>query len=337
MCTVSKNYDVITLGEGLVVLRAPHNGLLERSRHLEILASGSEANVAVGLAQLGLSTAWISKLPNSPMARNLASQIRSTGVSTDEICWVEGGRVGIMFSEIGVSPRPNRVFYDREHSAVGCLTVDDINWSAFSDAKIFHTSGITAAIGETSRKTLEAVLQGAQAQGTKVSFDVNYRSKLWTTQEAAEFFKTAAQWMDVLFTSDDDAKMVLGVNDTNPKDAVRRIQERFAIPIVVLTLGAAGSLVWDGERFFSGDSYDVTYLNRFGGGDSFVSGFLYGLLEGDLALGVELGAAVAAYKMTLPNDNFPIFQKEDIMRLQDKKAANGPESSSHGTSYGVER
>lgn len=340
-----KQAQVVTVGEGLLVLRAPDSGLLERTHQLEVIVGGAEINVAVGLARLGVPSAWMSRLPDNSLARNIAGQIQSVGVDIDSVTWQPEGKLGVMYSECGANPRPNRAIYDRSHSTACDLTVDDLDWDVIARAKILHTTGITAGISETARSTVLAMCKKAKSLGVKVCFDVNYRSQVWPEDEAAAFLPQIAEFVDIFFVGREEAERLLKIDAVEPSAVVREIAAKFELPLVVLTLGEEGSLAWDGHTEFYGPVYKVKRLNRFGAGDSFVAGFLYGMLQSDLSAAVEYGAAVAAYKMTLPNDNFPVIRLQDIERVIQYAGkvveAHSEVADSHSeddmSSYSVER
>ena len=330
--------QVVTVGEGLLVLRAPNCGILERSHQLEILVGGAEINVAVGLARLGIPSAWMSRLPNNPIARNVVSQIRGVGVDVSRIKWVPNGRVGIMYSELGVPPRANQVVYDRANSAASEMSIADLDWDTITKAKVLHTTGIMAGISATARATTISMCKRAHDSGVKVSFDVNFRAKVYPREEASTLISEITPYIDVLIAGDEEARNLMGVSAWTAEEMARSIHERYQVSVCVLTLGEKGSIAWDGSQFYHGSVYHVNRLNRFGSGDSFVAGFLYGYLRNDLQMGMDYGSAIAAYKMTLPNDNFPVIGNEEIERvIRTGKRLSGRTSDESNASYRVER
>lgn len=330
--------QVVTVGEGLLVLRAPNCGILERSHRLEVLVGGAEINVAVGLARLGVPSAWMSRLPNNPISRNIASQIQGVGVDVSGIKWVPYGRIGIMYSELGVPPRANQVVYDRANSTASEMSIEDLDWDTIANAKVLHTTGITAGISETARATTIGMCKRAHDSGIKVSFDVNFRAKVSPPEEASAVISEIAPYVDILITGDEEARNLMGVPALTPEKMIKTIRDKYRVSVCVLTLGEKGSIAWDGTQFYHGSVYHVNRLNRFGAGDSFVAGFLYGYLKNDLQMGMNYGSAIAAYKMTLPNDNFPVIRKEEIERvIRTGRRLSGSSIDQSHASYRVER
>jgi len=173
-------YDVVTLGETMLRLAPPDFERLEQARTYNVTAGGSESSAAVGIARMGLKVAWVSKLPKSPLGRFIANKIREHGVDTSHVVWMDGGRAGVYFLEFGSTPRPSQVIYDRKDSAISTLTAGEINWKPiFEGTKLFHTSGITPALSKNCAEATAKAVSEARAAGCLVSFDMNYRTKLW--------------------------------------------------------------------------------------------------------------------------------------------------------------
>ena len=146
---MTAEYDVVALGETMLRLAPPLNQRIEQCSSLDVTVGGSELSVVANLSGIGCKTAWVSKLPANPMGRFVANKAREQGVDTSHIVWSheESDRLGLYFVEMGVTPRPSRVYYDRKNSAAGKLTFDEINRShLLAKTKIFHTSGITPAL-----------------------------------------------------------------------------------------------------------------------------------------------------------------------------------------------
>ena len=170
--------QVVTLGEAMLRLSPPDFHRLEQANSFDVKVGGGELNVAVGVARLGIESAWVSKLPDNPLGKMVRNKAREQGVDTSGIVWSKSGRVGIYFLEFGASPRASSVLYDRAGSAVSTLAPGEVDWpKAFDGCKLFHVSGITPALSKScAEATLEAI-KAAKSAGAKVSFDVNYRKK----------------------------------------------------------------------------------------------------------------------------------------------------------------
>src|SRR5213078_378516 len=137
-------HDVITFGEAMVRLSPPNFRRLEQTRSLDVQVGGAELNTAVGLARLGRSTAWVSRLTKNPLGRLVANSAREAGVSTEHIVWTDGDRVGLYFLEFGAAPRASSVLYDRKGAAIAQVASGMIDWNAvFKGVRWFHVTGIT--------------------------------------------------------------------------------------------------------------------------------------------------------------------------------------------------
>src|SRR5436309_9908961 len=180
--------DVVTFGEVMVRLAPPHFQRLEQARSLDVEIGGAELNTAVGLARLGRSSAWVSRLPANPLGRLVANRAREAGVSTEHLVWSDGDRLGLYFVEFGAAPRPSSVLYDRKGAAVASIWPGMVDWAkAFAGAKWFHVTGVTPALSQGAAETTREALQAARAAKVGVSIDLNYRAKLWTTAEAGRW------------------------------------------------------------------------------------------------------------------------------------------------------
>lgn len=302
--------DVVTLGEAMLRLVPPDYQRLEQTDRFSVTIGGSELNVAAGVNRLGLRSTWISKLPDSPLGRMIANKAREQGVDTSHIIWAPEGRAGLYFVEFGSTPRATEVIYDRKNSAASTLRPGEINWAElFQGAKLFHTSGITPALStDCLEATLEAMNE-ARRSNCLTSFDLNYRAKLWSTDDAKACFERILHKVDILVTNLPDARGVLGYTGTH-EEIVKRLSEDFHIPTVALTMGemktvrsgSLTSMVYSGEVLYTGEDMEYEVVDRFGAGDAFAAGLIYGLLNKGPEQGVKIGNAMAAMKMSIPGD-----------------------------------
>src|SRR5947209_103602 len=197
-------YDVITFGEAMVRLSPPNFRRLEQARSLDVLVGGAELNTAVGLARLGRSAAWVSRLTNNPLGRLIANQAREAGVGTEHVLWTEEDRVGVYYLEFGAAPRASSVLYDRKDSAIARIRPGQVAWAqVFAGARWFHVTGITPALSPTAAEATREALREARAAGLRVSIDLNYRIKLWSQQEAGRWMTDLLQYCDVLVTTEE--------------------------------------------------------------------------------------------------------------------------------------
>jgi 2-dehydro-3-deoxygluconokinase len=333
---VENHVRVVTFGEVMLVIRPEAHKTLERARWVECLVGGSEANVAVGLTRLGISSAWISKMPDNPIARGMVNTIRGLGVNTTGVVWVENKRVGIMFVEIGSYPRLNRVIYDREGSAASTLSPRDIDWDFVKKSEHLHLTGITAALSRNCAETVQKAKEVAKQANLTVSFDVNYRANLWSPNKAREILVPLLRDVDVLFVSREEAKTLFSV-DGDANDSVAELKQKFNSRVVVMSLGENGCVALS-DKIYKASIYQATVVNRFGVGDAFDSGFISGFLENDIQKGLDYGAAAAAIKLSMPDENFPLITREDVDNLVKSGCAGQvPNQGNSAVPYGVKR
>src|ERR1700730_4091479 len=168
--------EIITFGEAMIRLSPPNFQRLEQTSSLDLQVGGAELNTAVGLARLGRSAAWISRLPRNPLGRTIANHAQEAGVGTEHVVWTNEDRVGTYFLEFGAAPRASSVLYDRKSSAIAQIRPGMVNWKdVLAGAKWFHVTGITPALSETAAETTREALEVARKERIQVSIDLNYR------------------------------------------------------------------------------------------------------------------------------------------------------------------
>lgn len=299
-----RDYDVVTFGETMLRLSPPGFGRLEEAVTLDVRIGGSESNTAVALARLGLRTAWWSKLPANPLGRRIENEIRRWGVDTSHTLWDKApdARAGLYFLDFGVPPRGIDVFYDRRASSVSRVTPEEMDTSLVTRSRLLHLSGITPALSPSSAEATLKLMQSARDAGTRISFDTNYRAKLWTPQQAQETLETLLPYVDVLLSPLSDAELLFGITGTGEAVA-REIKARYGVGAVVVTCGGDGARAVDDRGDWSSAAATLTQIvDRVGAGDAFNAGVLMGYLKDDLGTGLEYGSAMAALKHTMPGD-----------------------------------
>ena len=305
-------YDVVTFGEAMVRLSPPHFQRLEQAQSFDAQPGGAELNVAVGVARLGLKSAWVSKLPKNGLGYLIRNRAQELGVDCSHLVWSDKGRAGIYFVEFGSSPRASSVLYDRAGSAISMVQPGEIDWEkVFSGSKHFHMSGITPALsGSASEATAEA-LKAAKKAGCTVSYDLNYRKKLWTPADAKKIQEPLMENVDILITTEEDTNVVFGIKEKDYETAAEKLAQTFKFKVVAITLREDLSVWrnnWTAIAYHEGKiirdrKYEVEIVDRVGAGDSFTAGFLYGWLKlKDVEKGVQYGNAFAALKHTIPGD-----------------------------------
>lgn len=309
---MNSRIEVVTIGETMLMLAPPPFQLLEHCENFMIMIGGSEANVSIGLQRLGIQSGWISKLVDNPLGRRIVNIIRGYGVDVSKVVWTEEGRIGLFFVEFGAEPRPVKTIYDRAGSAITTLEPKEINWQYVKQAKILHQTGITPALSSSSRNLTVKAVEKAREMGLKNSFDVNYRSLLWTPEEARKTLNQILHYVDILITKLEDAHLILG-EEIPPEATAIKMKKEYGNDIVVVTLGEKGSLARS-TKTYHGKSYLLKEVNPLGTGDAFDAGFIYGYLKGGVRTGLDYAGAMAALKFTIPQ-NIPIVVKEDVENL----------------------
>jgi len=304
-------YDVVTFGEAMLRLSPPHFGRLEQTHSLDVEIGGSELNVAVGLSRLGMPAAWISKLPNNALGKMVRNRARELGVDTSQVLFSDKGRQGLYFVEYGAAPRASSVLYDRGNSAVSLIQAGEVDWKrVLAKAKLFHVSGITPALSASAAETTAVAMKAAKEAGCLVSYDLNYRKKLWSPAEAKSCQAPLMKLVDILTTTEEDTGIVFGIREDSYQKVAESLARVFGIKAVAITLREDLS-VWKNNwtaiayadgKIYADRIYTVEIVDRVGAGDSFTAGFIYGYLTGDAEKGVKYGNALAALKHTMPGD-----------------------------------
>lgn len=304
-------HDLVTFGETMIRLSPPGHRRLEQTNLLEANVGGSELNTAVAAQRLGIKTAYVTRLTNNPLGRMIANKAREHGVDTSHIVWTDADRVGTYFVEFGASPRPNSVVYDRRDSAIARIRPGKVDWDAlFKGVKMFHTSGITPALSETTAEATKEAVQVAKKVGLKVSIDLNYRALLWSREKAREVMSELVDAADILITTEEDTERVFGIKKDNYEEVAKALAEQFHLEAVAITLRETPSvrqntwtaIAYANGKIHRGPKFKIEIVDRVGAGDSFTGGFLYGYLTGGPQTGVRYGVAVSALKQTNPGD-----------------------------------
>ena len=293
----------MTLGEAMLRLSVRPGDRLEDAAGFDVHVAGTEANVAFAAARVGLRSAWVSALPENPLGRRVAATLAGAGVDVSLVRWVEGGRLGLCFVELGAAPRPTSVVYDRTDSAIARATPDLFDWEAIADTEFLHISGITLGLSASCFDVGVRAMEAARRRGATVTFDVNYRQRLWPPEAAAEAVRSVAPLIDVLVCTLEDARDLFGAGG-GPEAAAADLRAHLGVEVAVVTLGAEGAVAVRDGVTTRRPGHLVQTIDRVGAGDAFVAGLIWGLGEGSLELGLERGLAMSALKMTLHGDLF---------------------------------
>lgn len=292
---------VVGIGETLVRLAPEGGDTLETASTLSVRIGGAESNVCATLAHLGIPTAWISRLPATPLGRRVAATIRGYGVNVDGVLWAPEGRVGLLLLQPGAGPRAGGVQYYRLDSAFAAIEPHAVAWDLLDGARIVHLTGITPALGANASRLVASAIAEARRRGVRISFDVNYRATLWEPRAARDGIEPFLTGLDIVILNDRDAGTVFGERGA-PATVVRRLRARFRCGVLVLTCGGRGAVAQDRAGTYRQPAYPTEIVDRIGRGDAFAAGFLYGYLARGVAQGLRYGAALAALKQTYRGD-----------------------------------
>lgn len=335
-------FDLVALGECMIRFSPEGRGRIEFAPALEVWVGGGEYNVAYALARLGLRTGWVGGLNTSPMGRLIANHARAVGMDIahavtrryDGVGKVD--RIGLNFTEVGHSKRASVTLYDRGHSATAGMKPGEVNWKKLFvelGVRWLHTGGIFAALSDGTRKVVAEAVKAAHEAGTIVSYDLNFRSKLWSSTDAIATTKPLVPYIDCLIGNEEDFQKVLGYDvagvdvekgelDTSAfKTMVNRVVKDYPnVKVVGTTLRGVktaivndwSAIMWHDGTFYDGPSYaDLEIEDRVGGGDGFASGFAYGFLTGKSPQEcVDLGVAHGALLMSTRGDTSQITLDE---------------------------
>ncbi len=331
---------VVTFGE--LMLRLAPNGYYRffQNDQMQATFGGGEANVAVSLANYGIDSVYVTKLPCHAIGQAAVDSLRYFGVDTSRI--VRGGeRVGVYYLEKGASQRGSVCIYDRAHSAIADASPDDFDWdSIFADADWFHFTGITPALGGHLVEICKAACIAAKAHGVKVSCDLNYRGKLWTREAARAAMSVLCQYVDVCISNEEDAKDVFGIeaaetdiyggklNKDGYRSVAQQLAEQFHFEAVAITLRTSLSasdnhwagMLYDGQSCYFSKEYHLHIVDRVGGGDSFGGGLIYALLQGKPPQdAIEFAVAASALKHSVEGD----YNRVSVAEVEKLAAGDG--------------
>ncbi len=322
---------VVTFGE--IMLRLAPNGYNRffQDDQLQATFGGGEANVSVSLANFGLESRFVTKVPEHAIGQAAINSLRYFGVDTSKIAR-GGDRLGIYFLEKGASQRGSVCIYDRAHSAIQQAKSEDFNWDEiFEDAEWFHFTGITPALGENLVEICLEACKAAKAKGVKISCDLNYRGKLWTRAQANVAMTKLCKYVDVCISNEEDAKDVFGIeaedtdiyggklNHDGYKSVAKQLADKFGFEKVAITLRSSisandndwAAMLYDGNECYFSKSYHLHIVDRVGGGDSFGAGLIYALLNDKAPqTAIEFAVAASALKHSIEGDFNRVTVKE---------------------------
>ncbi len=335
-------FDLLALGECMIRLSPPGRQRIEFTPVFEAYAGGGEYNVAYALARYGMRTGWISRLVDNPLGHFIRNHAKASGMDLSEVVWVPNDgvgrtdRIGLNFTEVGIGVRPSMTLYDRGNTAIAHMKPVDVNWKkifSVRKARWFHTGGILTALGGYLAEVVLSAMKAAHEAGTIVSYDLNFRGRLWSSEEAIKVTKNLVPYIDVLIGNEEDFQKVLGVQvdgtDKNLKQLPIEAYKKMVRQVVTTypNVRAVGTTLrevvsglvnnWSAIAYYEGTFYEsrkfehLEIEDRVGGGDGFCSGFIYGMMH-DLSPQecVEMGAAHGALVQSTRGDTSMVTLEE---------------------------
>jgi 2-dehydro-3-deoxygluconokinase len=329
---------VVTFGEIMLRLSTSGYSRFYQAEKFNATYGGGEANVAVSLANFGLQSYFVTKVPSNEIGRAAINHVRRFGVRDDYI--VRGGeRLGIYFLESGASQRPSKVIYDRSNSAFNLSHESDFQWEKiFDNAHWFHFTGITPALGKNLQKQILSACKIGKEKNVKISCDLNYRAKLWTESEAQKVIIPLMEYVDVCIANEEDAEKSLGLKQNISKvdsaaldeeeyfNLAKELKNKFDFDAVAITLResySASSNGWSALLLDNKDCkipyrsriYQIQIVDRVGGGDAFAAGLIFGLLNRNNSIeALEFAVAASCLKHSIPGD-FNLVSVEEVDKL----------------------
>jgi 2-dehydro-3-deoxygluconokinase len=330
---------VVTFGEIMLRLSTPGYQRFVQASSFDVTYGGGEANVAVSLANYGIPVEFVSRVPKNDIGEACLANLKKHGVGVNHIA--RGGeRLGIYFLETGAVSRASKVVYDRAGSAISDIKPGMVDWEAiFEDACWFHWTGITPAISEGAALACAEAINIANEKGITVSTDLNFRKNLWKYgKKASDIMPALVAGCDVILGNEEDAEMVFGIHpegvdvtaghvDAAAYESVcRQLMKKFprARKVIITLRGSVNAnhnswsgVLFDGKKLLQAPSYEITHIvDRVGGGDSFMGGLIYGLINyGDNdQKSLNFAVAASCLKHTIPGD-FNLVTVEEVEKL----------------------
>jgi 2-dehydro-3-deoxygluconokinase len=332
---------VVTFGEIMLRLAPPGFLRFSQTNSFDVIYGGGESNVAVSLANYGIPVDFVTRLPDNDIGRCALMEMRKRGVNTDNIIF-GGERLGIYFLETGAVSRGSKVVYDRAHSSISTIEPGMIDWEkVFEGAQWFHWTGITPAISQGAADVCLEAIQAANRLGITVSTDLNYRKKLWNYGKSpGEIMPELVAGCDVILGNEEDAEKHFDIHpdevDVTKGESMdaqayisvcKKLMERFpkAKKVIVTLRGSISAshntwsgVLYNGTDFFNAPTYQITHIvDRVGGGDSFMGGLIYGLLnypdEDQKALNYAVAASCLKHTIYGDANQVTIDEVEKLM------------------------
>ncbi len=319
-------FDAMTLGEAILRFSPSDQKRLVESEWFHLTLGGAELNVAAGMAQLGMKTAFLTKLPDSAIGEAVRRRLRMVNVSDEFVAkdLHEEARMPLYYYEPGSSPRKPMVLYDRKNSSFTHCCMEDFDSALKAGCRLFHTSGISLALHQQCCTTAVSLIEAIKKQGTLISFDVNYRAALWDEETARTQIEQVLSLTDLLFISEESCRRMF--QKTGPLQKILRdFAGTYDLRYVASTQRKIisplqhefSALLYDAQRdcFVTEAPYQIDVIDRIGSGDAFVAGVLSAFLQGRPAEEmVGWGNAMAAIQCTVAAD-LPVTSVQELHKV----------------------
>ena len=294
------SFEVTAFGETMLRLSVPAGHRFTTLRQLDVHAGGAETNVLGALTALGRRCGWVSALPDNDLGRFILRELAAAQIDSRAVIF-KAGRVGTYYVEFAAAPRAVHVIYDRTDAAVSTLTPAEVAWTYLLDTRVLHLTGITAALSQGCYDVVLEACRQARAKKVTTSFDVNYRSKLWSAATAREKLEPILKSVDLLICSERDANTVFNISGS-PEAVLQQLRALSGAAHVVLTRSGAGSATLVNGELVQVGTQVAELVDRLGAGDAFTAGVIDGFLDGDLVEGIKRGTMLAALALTQHGD-----------------------------------
>jgi 2-dehydro-3-deoxygluconokinase len=336
MKQIKNDKKIVLFGELMMRLSTKRHERIVQAREFDVIYSGAEANLGVALQAMGVDSYLVSSVPDNTVGEACLYYVRQFAMNLDNVK-KNGHRLGIYYVETGASQRPSTFLYNRKGSSITELRVGDYDWDKIFEGKHwFHFTGITPALADSVAEIVKEACIAAKKQSVTVSCDLNFRRKLWSREKAREVMTGLMEYVDVLFTNEEEAETVFGIaaRETNIKagqisthgyeDVAAQLYEKFNLKYVSISLRGSISatsndwsgMLYDGKEYYTSRKYHIDYIvDRVGGGDAYSSGIIYGLLtRQDLQESVDFAAAASCLKHSIHGD-FNLVSFDEILAL----------------------
>lgn len=309
--------DMTTIGEGQLRLATGVGHSIQGASTFEAFVAGTEANVAGLLSRLGRRTGFVTALPDIPLAHRVTTELAAASIDLSRVVWHDNGRVALYFVDESPAPVPSRVYYDRTSSVFSELQVGEVDWDYVASGRLVHLTGITPALTDNTRGLVEAAIEHAHSAGKLISFDVNYRSNLWSPKAASTWMeRNLSGRVDVLSCARRDAALLFGFTGT-PSQVAADLATRFGVTTVLVSDGTGPVHCHHDGVDYSREPVAVRVVDRVGAGDALIGGFLHGYLGDDIEAGMSYGVTAAALTLTRRGEQLRTTEAE-LTHLSDR-------------------